>query len=270
MFQIRIGLLVILWLSPLHAQDEDGLQKLLGEQMRSRAEATQVAVKLDGEETPAKLHEKPVFRYSDVPRRIEDATLWVWMRDQRPVALQKIEAANARKRPTWTHCFASLTDDLVVAKWPDGQTFETTKPGVTFTELKDGPRPAATDKARRLQLRDLVRRFSVTITNDLKKNVKEELRLLPSPVVTYGAEGTPVDAGSVFGFAASGTNPDAYLLLELRPANGDSPRWHYGWVRMTTGGLSARLDDNEVWTAPFVPPNPKGFETWTFFFVPRE
>lgn len=248
--------------------DEDPTAKRLLEQMQGRARDTQVVVQRLEKELPAELHPKPVFRYSDAPRRIEDATLWVWMLDKRPVALQKIEAS-ARGTGEWTHCFASLTEDTLHVRWPGDRTFETTQPGVSFAQLKDGPAPAVSANARQLQLRELVRRFSATITIDPKKNVTEELRLLPRPVHTYGGEGEPVEAGAIFGFAANGTNPDAYLLMELRRVD-DVPQWYSGWVRMTTGGLAARLDDREVWTAPFVAPHPKPYETWTFFFAPRE
>src|SRR5579872_3473894 len=44
------------------------------------------------EEQPADLVPNPVLRYSDEERGIPDATLWVWTRDARPVALQKVEA----------------------------------------------------------------------------------------------------------------------------------------------------------------------------------
>jgi hypothetical protein len=265
MWHYFAGFSSVLLIGGVLAQDEPAEAQRFLEQMRARAEATQVTVTRDEKEVLAKLHDKPVFRYSDAPRRIEDATLWVWLDQKRPVALQKIEASNARNRPSWTHCFASLAEDTLSVSWPGDRTFETTKPGVTFATIPNAPKPAATAPARQLQLRELVRRFSATITIDPKKNVTEELRLLPRPVFTYGADAEPVQAGAIFGFAANGTNPDAYLLIELR-----SGVWRSGWTRMTTGGLAARLDDKEVWTAEFVPPNPKGFGTWTFFFDPRE
>jgi hypothetical protein len=257
--------LALLLASFVIAQDETAEAKRFLEQMRARAEGTRVTVKREEKELPATLRDKPVFRYSDAPRRIEDATLWVWTEGRRPVALQKIEASNSRDEPRWTHCFSSLAEETLSVSWPGDRTFETTAPGVIFARLADGPKPAATATARGLQLRELVRRFSATITIDPKKNVTEELRLLPRPVFTYGSDNEPVASGAIFGFAANGTNPDAYMLLELR-----SGTWHYAWARMTTGGLAARLDDKEVWTAPFVQPNPKGFDTWTFFFDPRE
>lgn len=265
MWRYFSGFVTLLLVGIVVAEDELAEARRFLEQMRARAQATQVTVQRDEQEVPATLRAKPVFRYSDAPRRIEDATLWVWTEGKRPVALQKIEASSSRNEPRWTHCFTSLAEDTLSVNWPGDRAFETSSPGVTFAAVPNGPKPAATATARQLQLRELVRRFSATITIDPKKNVTEELRLLPRPVFTYGADDEPVQSGAIFGFAANGTNPDAYLLLELR-----SEAWHYAWTRMTTGGLSARLDDKEVWTAPFVQPRPMGFESWTFFFDPRE
>lgn len=68
------------------AQREERLR-----QMRSRAEATQVLQLHNGKQTTVKVIPQPVFRYSDQPRLILDATLWVWGHKGRPIALQKVE-----------------------------------------------------------------------------------------------------------------------------------------------------------------------------------
>jgi hypothetical protein len=77
-------------------------------------------------------------------------------------------------------------------------------------------------------------------------------------------------AGAVFGFASNGTNPDAYLVLEVARQADGTDRWSHGWVRMTSGGLDMTLDDQPAWTAEFVKPAPVPRDNWYFFKLPRE
>src|SRR5437016_3759477 len=66
-------------------------QKLFGES-RARAERIEVRVAVEDKTIKPMLHPTPVMKYTDVPRQIEMATLWVWHDDGRPVALGKVEA----------------------------------------------------------------------------------------------------------------------------------------------------------------------------------
>jgi hypothetical protein len=61
--------------------------------MRNFAEETAIRLPGRGDEKPqlAELVPNPVIRYSDEERFIPDATMWVWTRNARPVAFQKVE-----------------------------------------------------------------------------------------------------------------------------------------------------------------------------------
>src|SRR6185369_7285949 len=106
------------------AQDlEDDFQKHAAQErkekfatwMRNYAEETEIRIptQADEKKQAVELVPNPVFRYSDEERFIPDATLWVWTRDVRPVALQKVEGNNHGGGQMWTICFASLSEDLV-------------------------------------------------------------------------------------------------------------------------------------------------------------
>ena len=236
--------------------------------MQELARQTTVRRKGAPETEPAEWIPKPVFRYSDQPRRIVDATLWLWTENGRPVAMQKVEAMERAGRPAWTYCFATFSPDVLEVRWPSGRTYES-RQGVEFKTLPNPPAAEASTRLAGRQLRQVARRFRAEITNTPDGSEVEQMRLLPRPIFEYGGEQSDVLAGAVFGFASNGTNPDAYLILEvLYESVGDS-RWRYDFARMTTGGLTFRLDDREVCSAPWVQPQPKAFETWTFFFEPR-
>jgi hypothetical protein len=212
------------------------------------------------------------MKYTDVPRQIEMATLWVWQDDGYPVALGKVEAYERKVGPRWLYCFASLSTGLVDGKWPDGHRFQARRPGIAWAAL-DGPVPQETAAGRLRQMKELFRRFSGTIRDDVLKTA-EELRPLARPLHEYSAPGQSVAQGVLCGLTAHGTNPDVIVALEaVSPAGGtDGPKsWRYGVVGMTASGITVRLDKAEVFTRRYVR-SPEDLDTWTYFWegAPRK
>lgn len=101
--------------------------------MRDRAVQTSLTVDVGGTEHPAEPIAQPVFRYSDQPRRIEDATRWVWTYESRLVAMQKIEAVIhlAMGKPEWQVCLTSLSvEPPIRARWREDREFQSEEPGL--------------------------------------------------------------------------------------------------------------------------------------------
>jgi hypothetical protein len=235
-------------------------------QMTERVGGVQVKVMTNGESKPAVMIERPVFRYSDQERRISDATLWIWTDQGRPVALQKEEAGMFQEQDNWTVCFASLSPGLIDVRWPrDERGFTTSSPGCEFHKLPDGPAPAGVERLIAQQVRQVARRFSAT--HEWVNGGRSEARLLPRPIYEYAMK-SPNVTGAVFGFAAHATNPDGYILIELREGS-EGRGWYYACARMTTSGIKVSLDGEDVWSCEEVPSEPKYFDNWTFFFEPR-
>jgi hypothetical protein len=236
--------------------------------MRERAEAVEVQVAGSERLPAARFVSEPLFRYSDEPRRIVDATLWCFEQDGRPAALLKIEKyATAPRNQPWLYCLASLSTELIRADWSDGRQFVARKPGLTLRALPDAPRPADSPAARLSQMKQIARRFTATIVQDAKRNQRDAMRLLPQPIYRYASPQQAVVDGAVFGLTATGTNPDLLLAIELHDKPAGAAAWHYGLAGMTSGGLTVRLDDAEVWTAPFTAGQQAPFDTWLWFRV---
>lgn len=250
----------------LHAQDlTDKKLQELANASRKRAEGTQVRVTADGRTTKAEVHLTPLMKYTDVPRQIEMATLWVWQQDGLPVALQKVEAYQRKEGTKWLYCFAAASTGIVEAKWPDGREFRARKVGLEWNPMK-GPTPQETEAGRRRQLKDLFHRFSATTTVGDAKS--DELRPLARPLHEYSSPKQGVAQGILCGFTANGTNPDVILALEaVGAAEGKGPpkSWRYGVIRMTTSGVSVKLDKEEVFTRTYVN-TLKDRDEWTHFW----
>ncbi len=247
------------------------LQKL-SDDSRARAEAVEVNVAAGGRTIKATVHPTPLMKYTDVPREIEMATLWVWQDEGHPVALGKVEAYRRKGGPKWLYCFTSASTGLVDARWPGGRRFLAEKPGIEWAALH-GPAPQGTAAGRLRQMKELFRRFSATTRDDVLKT-SDELRPLARPLHEYSSPKYGVVQGVLCGFAANGTNPDVIVALEaVRAADErDAPvTWRYGVIGMTAGGISVKLDKAEVYTRPYAG-STHTFDTWTYFWenAPRE
>jgi hypothetical protein len=244
---------------------ETRLQNLANDS-RARAEGIEVNVAVGGRTTKAAVRPTPLMKYTDVPRQIEMATLWVWQDEDRPVALGKVEAYQREEGPKWLYCFASASTGLVDGKWPDGHRFQARKPGVEWATV-GGPAPQEAAAGRLRQMKELFQRFSATATDDVLKT-SDELRPLARPLHEYSSPGHGVIQGILCGFAANGTNPDVVVALEaVRAAEKkDAPlTWRYSVIGMTASGISVKLDKAEVYTRPYAK-SAQDFDTWTYFW----
>jgi hypothetical protein len=237
--------------------------------MRTYAEETNIRLqgKEDDEEVTAEMVPNPVFRYSDEQRAIPDATLWVWTRNARPVAFQKVEGNN-QGNPKWTICFASLSEGLLRVRWRGAREYASRKPGVHFDSIPRAEPPAATARNRTAQLKALKDRFTGRLSVNNDGTGGAETRTMAKPIYEYADPQTKLPLGAIFGMTSTGTNPDLLLLIEVRPDGDGKPRWEYAHARMTSASLRVRLDDAEIWAEEDLPN--RDFDNWTYYFLARE
>lgn len=101
----------------------------------------------------------------------------------------------------------------------------------------------------------LARRFRI-VMKEAATNRPSELRMMSRRIYRFAAEKAGIIDGALFAFA-EGTDPEALLLLEAARGVGDSPRWQYTLVRMTSRPLEAELDDRPIWSARSYWDNPR-------------
>jgi hypothetical protein len=238
--------------------------------MRAYAEGTQIKLhgEAEDEEQLAELVPKPVFRYSDEERAIPDATLWVWTRDSRPVAFQKVEGNNHGGGQAWTICFASLSEGLLDVRWQGTRQFAARKPGVTFKPIPRAEPPAANPRVRTVQIKALKDRFTGRLNVDSEGKNGAETRTMAKPIFEYADRESNLPLGAIFGMSSTGTNPDLLLLVEARRDGDGKWRWEYAHARMTSASVRVRLDDADVWAEESV--SSAAFDNWIFYFLRRE
>lgn len=237
-------------------------------EMRSAVEAIKITEDFDRVARRADLIQEPVFRYSDEQRKIRDATMWVWTIDGRPVSVVKLERYGLPDPATkWLYNAASISPNPLEVQWPFDHRFRTSKPGLDFQPLKETKVPAGSKLARLATIKQMARRFTATMHTG--KTNKTEMRMLTTPLLQYASESSGILDGALFGFSATGTNPDAILAIQLRGSNLKSANWEFGVIGMTRDGLDVRHDEHEVWSQPEQSENGQLFDNWTWFFSDR-
>ena len=255
---VPIGLLI----APQSAgAQETGRDKMLKE-MHHLMQATQVTLILPEQPIHALLRSEPVVAYTDETRDIKTSSLWVWMHDDVPVAFQKIEDNHFRgAKPFWTFCFATCGTVPIETNWSKRPSAFVSEPTL-FHVVPDESEPAPNAVRRSLQFRALSKRFVVTAGANNNRN---DLRLLPRPLLEYSSPKNGVVAGAVFAHAL-GTNPDVLIAIQIESRAGQT-KWTYAPVRMTSAAVQVTLDGDEVFNQP--PCKSGDHDRWCFFFASK-
>jgi hypothetical protein len=245
---------------------DEALKKKHDESLRlMRERAALIKVHVLGEESDSDLIGEPLMRFDNQRVRNVDATLWGWTSQGRLVGVCKIvrmERLLSHERP-WLYCFTSLSEDRIDARFAADRRFLAEKPGIELKAIENGPPPGEGLAVRLRQMKELANRFTATIGDDVLKT-REELRLLPRPIYRYEKPAGAVLDGAVFSFAI-GSAPNALLMIELHQTEGGAAEWKFAAAGSTWGRLAVKLDDNEVWTKPFVQ-RPGNYENWSSFW----
>jgi len=215
----------------------------------------------DGTHHAAIMREAPVLRYVDDRLKIGGSTIWVWMDQGRPVAIQKIEVNNYFKPAGWTYNLTALSDMRIDVKWPNvGRPYKSQKP-LEFQRIPDAPKPMNGPRLK-FQSRSLSRQFSGSWGPE---NNPHQMRVVPTPLLEYQSDEHGIVTGAIYSMAI-GTNPIVYLIIELRESS-EGAHWHYAFGRAANAQI--RLVHNETEVRVLGPEHRPGhFPTWTYMFLP--
>jgi len=248
--------------SPVARSEEPPASILPDKALESEAAKTRIkrmmdalkeySVEVSTDEGPVKatLQDSPALRWSNPLSRVQDGIVNIWSRDGRPEVVVKFYTYGG---DTWVHEFRSVSRRPLIMKRHGTVVWSPRSAGVEFHSIPNAPATAADSPIPRLiQMRKLAERFEFIYDfhpfgDDLTTIERHPLRLLPKPIYRYEASGDLID-GALFVYSLA-TAPPAMLMIEARstPAGVD---WQYALVPVTVYGLTARLDDREIWNRP--------------------
>lgn len=189
------------------------------------------------------LADAPVMHWSNYGEWSGD--VFVWTLDGRPAVIGGVLSWPSRDREIYNFSqeFHLLAErPIAPTNLENGRRWAPEK-GLKREPLAEAPTPAATGRARLVQMRNLARSFKALMEHD----GRWELRLLPQPLLRYGNERSDVVDGALFSYVwAKGTDPEVILLLECHRHDA-TLSWRYAPVLFTTREVWLKHNDREVW-----------------------
>ncbi len=198
-------------------------------------------IRAEGPSTaPFKLADEPTLRWTN-PVRGGDGATFFWSDGGRPMAVATV---SIRAEGNVFREFALLGDRPITASREGQIAWSPKKNAIPFALLADAPSPSKTPGQRLTQLKEMSRRFRVSI---IKGNPVEG-RLMSQPLLRYAAPDSGVLDGAVFAFAEA-TDPEALLILEARRDDSHPDGvWMFSVARMTSPQVEVRMGDRLLWT----------------------
>ncbi|HET6879931.1 MAG TPA: hypothetical protein VFI31_07240 [Pirellulales bacterium] len=226
-------------------RDEAELKRLLVPYYAQ--EAGQCDFFLDAErQQPLERVEQPVLIWTNADNYM--GAVFVWTFHGRPEMIGCI--GSHQNRPNKSNVFQEFhslsLQALPTVTLSGGKQWTPSKPGLTMAVADGAPRPAASERARLTQMRNLAREFDGWMKDG--EDVAQ-LRLLPQPIFRYQSADRGVVDGAIFALVWKGTDPEILLVLEDRANNGDE-RWHYALARFNYREMWIKRHDKELWRVP--------------------
>ena len=199
----------------------------------------------DRPDSPCELTEAPLLRWNNPVSGAVDGAVFVWTDGTRPAVLAKVHINEPKA--AWGEAVHSLAADPLVVTSRGQEIWSPSGRGLTFETL-DGPAPAATERARLLQMRALARRVRASGHWGEENPGEWDLRLLAEPLLRYADPERDVLDAAVFALA-QGTNPEALLVIEAA-GDADTAEWRVSATRLTKYGVRVELDDRVLADLP--------------------
>jgi hypothetical protein len=202
----------------------------------------------DKPDNPFKLVAQPVFRH-DAPSRNSDdiGGVWVWTDDGgRPAVIGTVFGWSAGDGSrNVLHEFHTLSAEPIEAVWRKRDRWLPAE-GSAFKEIAGAPAPDGSASKRRLQMRQIARRFSAYTIDPSDR--RWQLRLVPAPVYQWDAGQSSERTGGAIFVICQDTNTDVVVCIEARttPAG---PKYFYTCASFADWEAHAEIDGKEVWFA---------------------
>jgi hypothetical protein len=197
---------------------------------------------------PFKFVAQPVFRH-DAPSRNSDdiGGVWIWTaNDGRPVVIGTVFGWSVGEGlRSVLHEFHTLSAEPIEAVWRNRDRWAPEE-GVSFKPIPGAPVPDAAASKRRLQMRQIARRFSAYTID--RGGRRWQLRLVPAPVYQWDTDKSNGRLGGAIFVICQDTNTDVVVSIEAR-FTPDGAEFVYACGSFADWDAHAELDGKEVWFA---------------------
>lgn len=216
-------------------------------------EAAKYEIRFPSDTELFKLNKSSLMNWTNPARRGENGAIYLWMHKGRPEVIGSIFTYVYNDIVGDKHEFHSLATERIEAEVEGDLVWNPKTPGLKFKPIPDARPPAASFTRRKIQMKLFAKRFSGVIHDE--ESGDANLRLIPTPLITYQPKDQACQAGAIFSLAY-GTDPEILLVIECRQdKKDDAPTWKYALARYHYMGVTASLDEEKVWSVSYAPEN---------------
>ena len=192
------------------------------------------------------LRKQPIMNWSNPAVYDQKGALFVWMKAGSPQVIGTLYDSVHSGTPRSTVELHSLASTPIIGRYRETEFWRPQTSGLQFIAVGGEIELASAAQRKQLQLRQISREFSAELTNE--DGSKLPLRLLPTPILSYEPKSEICTDGAIFAFAATGTDPDALLIIENRKVD-DRFQLAYAFARFHFRELVAFRAKEPVWKA---------------------
>jgi hypothetical protein len=190
---------------------------------------------------------QPILAWSNPTRSTnQKGCVFIWHCNGRPRVIGSVFTF-ANKVAKMKHELHSLADQSLTAEYRGKVTWMPSKPGITWSKVKDVPSPRTQPRLRLVQMRAIGRQYSASLEEP--SGNKSRLEFKPTPLHRYASDEEGVLDGAIFSFAL-GTDPEVLMLVEATSESDSEAQWRVAFARYNF--LKMIVEDhsgNVVWEA---------------------
>lgn len=212
-----------------------------------------------GKSVKLKSHPDPVLKWSSSRNGYLGCEMFVWAKDERPVAITGFLHWPNNSQAIWE--FINVSDESLEASSDGDEIWESDgRNAVRWRPLEGAKSPMKSASIRLTQMRRLAEKFKVHAVKgppSYEEDSVWHLRLVPEPIYRYQPKKDEVIDGAVFSFAQE-TDAEAFLVLEARSTD-DGTHWYYAFARVSPWKLVAEYNKKQAWSVDRIEyPIPQG------------
>ena len=237
-------LLLVSMVSTGLADDENAAESRIAARVNENVRL--VRIEATAPRRPLTMGRRPLLKWSNPTRGQQQiGVVHVWEHDGRPEVIGCSFTYVYSDLQRFKMQLHSLSDSPLTAMYHGQTVWKPAAGGITWHAFNKAPSPSREKRLRLTQMRQLARRFRVTITT--KEEDKLPLRLLPQPLHRYGSTTHGTSDGAIFSYVTA-TDPDALLLIETHAVEGQE-QYRYAFARFHYWAIEATNAQGEiVWT----------------------
>jgi len=161
-----VACLVIMLACPAAIADDEPASAANAELADLLTSAKRYEIRAPKSDAALEFREPSLLNFTNPERNQERGSVFVWTLEERPAAIGQFFRFGVQGRRLTKHALHSLSQAPLEARFDAALAWAPEKPGIEWKRFSSAPDPGPTRAKRLLQMRELARRFKLTLIGD--------------------------------------------------------------------------------------------------------